>query len=118
MPADVEESIAAVLNARHRPARPSIRPTVNGVDMELINGAGLGVDFSQECGTTFCTLTGMWWLDLDAAEAAHPGMFKGRPLNIALLRVQRGWCRWDPPCCDVSEAGQEVSQLQLNVRPV
>jgi hypothetical protein len=32
-----------------------------------------------------CTVTGTWWLDIDAAEAAHPGMFVGQPLNITLM---------------------------------
>jgi hypothetical protein len=30
------------------------------------------------------TATGTWWLDVDAAEAANPGMFIGKPLNITL----------------------------------
>lgn len=29
-----------------------------------------------------CGVTGEWWLDLDAAEAAHPGVFIGQPLKI------------------------------------
>ena len=36
-----------------------------------------------DCNTV-CTLASQWWLDLDAAEAAHPGMFKGQPLVITV----------------------------------
>jgi hypothetical protein len=40
----------------------------------------------QQCpvNITFCTLTGVFWLDLDAAEREHRGMFLGKPLNITL----------------------------------
>ena len=30
-------------------------------------------------------MTVPFWLDLDAAEAANPGVFIGKPLNIELL---------------------------------
>jgi hypothetical protein len=44
----------------------------------------------------FCpTITGTYWLDLDQAEAAHPGMFIGQPLNITLLG------RWFGANCSV-----------------
>jgi hypothetical protein len=32
-----------------------------------------------------CEFTTTWWVDLDAAEVAHPGRFKGQPLVVALL---------------------------------
>ena len=35
--------------------------------------------------TGACTLTGTWWLDLDAAELAHPGMYINRPLTVTLI---------------------------------
>ncbi len=35
--------------------------------------------------TSGCTVSGTWWLDLDAAEVAHPGVFIRQPLTITLL---------------------------------
>ena len=34
-----------------------------------------------------CGFTGIWWLDLDAAEAAHPGLIIGQPLVVRLNAV-------------------------------
>lgn len=34
-----------------------------------------------------CGFTGTWWLDLDTAEAAHPGVLIGQPLVIQLKAV-------------------------------
>ena len=34
-----------------------------------------------------CTATGHFWLDLDAAEAAHPGVFINQPLVIELWGI-------------------------------
>jgi hypothetical protein len=31
-----------------------------------------------------CSISGIFWLDLDAAEAAHPGVFIGQPLVVVL----------------------------------
>jgi hypothetical protein len=31
-----------------------------------------------------CSVTGHFWLDLDAAEAAHPGIFINQPLVVEL----------------------------------
>jgi hypothetical protein len=63
----------------------SARPTVNGITIEPTSGV---THFSmvQQCpsNVTFCTITGIFWLDLDAAEDAHKGMFLGQPLDIAL----------------------------------
>ena len=54
-----------------------------------VNGVGLNpLDLSAavSCAAAVdCTATGTWWLDLDAAEAAHPGSFIGKPLNVDLL---------------------------------
>jgi hypothetical protein len=41
----------------------------------------------QQCSATsteICTVSGVFWLDLDAAEAASPGTIVGQPLNINL----------------------------------
>jgi len=37
-----------------------------------------------EHGTDGCTATGIFRLDLDAAELVHPGSFIGQPLNVTL----------------------------------
>lgn len=60
-------------------------PTVNGIFMEPSAGT-THFSMTQQCPTnvTFCTIAGMFWLDLDAAEAAHKGIFLGKPLNITL----------------------------------
>lgn len=63
-----------------------LRVSVNGVWAEpqtfgtvslIAQGCGVG-------GSRMCTLTGTWWLDLDAAELANPGSFKGKPLEVVL----------------------------------
>jgi hypothetical protein len=55
-------------------------PTVNGWGVE---------PFARSvayCTNGLCDSTsGSWWLDLDAAEAAHPGVFIGQPLLIRLI---------------------------------
>jgi hypothetical protein len=69
------------------PALISASPAVNGISIEP-SGHGGTTHFSmaQQCpsNVTFCTVTGMFWLDLDAAENAHKGLFLGKPLNISL----------------------------------
>jgi hypothetical protein len=44
-----------------------------------------GVIHANPCPAfSSCTMAATWWLDLDAAEAANPGKFIGKPLNIEL----------------------------------
>jgi hypothetical protein len=65
----------------------SARPTVNGIAIEPSGHNGVThFSMTQQCpsNVTFCTITGMFWLDLDAAEDAHKGMFLGQPLDIIL----------------------------------
>jgi hypothetical protein len=38
----------------------------------------------------FCTATGSFWFDVDALEAAHPGLFLGQPLNIQIVGTPGG----------------------------
>jgi hypothetical protein len=57
-----------------------ILPTVNGWGVEPFSSA------VAYCTNQLCdTAAGSWWLDLDAAEAAHPGVFVGQPLLVRLL---------------------------------
>jgi hypothetical protein len=65
-----------------------IWPTINGILVEP--GESGEPDVAQvNCPTInltlFCTITGTWWLDIDAAEAANPGMFIGKALTIRLM---------------------------------
>ena len=57
-----------------------LRTKVNGVEMEP-SGPN---DVVQACNGNPCTLTSTWWLDLDAAEAANPGVFIKMPLSVTL----------------------------------
>lgn len=64
------------------------RPQVNGVAFEPTDDVGNGTGMSVICpaGQPFgCTGSSHWWLDLDAAEAAHPGTIINQPLNVELL---------------------------------
>jgi len=64
----------------------------NGVEMELPANPGTNVpgthgNFCYSDGITAvnaCTLTIMGWLDLDAAEAANPGVFKKQQIDVVL----------------------------------
>lgn len=59
-------------------------PQVNGIFMNP-DALGLVPSASARCQGGVCpTITGTYWLDLDAAEAAYPGMFVHQPLNITL----------------------------------
>jgi len=65
-----------------------IKPRCNGVDFEPTDDVGNGSASGVNCpvgATLTCSASGSWWLDLDAAEAAHPGTFIGKPLVIELL---------------------------------
>jgi hypothetical protein len=57
-----------------------MRPLVNDV-------AADGPIVSVACQPTLvhCSMTGTWWLDLDAAEAANPGVFVKQPLEVRLV---------------------------------
>ena len=64
------------------------RPRVNGVALEPTDDFGTGVSMSVICpdGQLIgCSGSAHWWLDLDAAEAAHPGEIINQPLNIELI---------------------------------
>ena len=57
-----------------------VLPTVNGWGVEPF---ARGVAY---CTDTVCdTASGSWWLDLDAAETAHPGVFIEQPLLVRLI---------------------------------
>jgi len=60
---------------------PFLRAKVNGVVAE---GAVVAAD-CKNTSSTRCSVAGVWWLDLDAAETANPGVFIGQPLTIELF---------------------------------
>ena len=57
---------------------------VNGVLLENGFGGGFTDGTVLSCTGQVCLTTGTFWLDLDAAETANPGMFVGQPLSIVL----------------------------------
>ena len=48
-----------------------------------------------ESGCTGCTLSSVAYLDLDAAEAANPGVFKNQPIDVTLELTIAGQCSGD-----------------------
>ncbi len=68
----------------------TVAPLVNGLAiLEPVDG-GSTVAAGTQCGNPpeGCSLSFQYWLDLDAAEAANPGMFIKQPL---VIDVQAGW---------------------------
>jgi hypothetical protein len=62
-----------------------VRPVVNGqLMMEPLAGGSTSKAVSTTCNPSYinCTVVGDWWLDLDQAEAAFPGLFINAPLTI------------------------------------
>ena len=67
--------------------------TVNDVPLEP-DPSPYGFDVSDcelESDIWFCRHHRHAWLDLDAAEAAHPGVFIGQPLNIRIVAWDGGF---------------------------
>jgi len=54
----------------------------NGIAMEPTDS--LGDSKIQTPCQPACSLSGTWWLDLDLAEVAHPGMFINVPIDVTL----------------------------------
>jgi hypothetical protein len=61
----------------------AMNATVNGVHLEPNNYQTDSQVFQEGCNG-FCTITGTWWLDLDALEQANPGQFVNVPLDVTL----------------------------------
>jgi hypothetical protein len=63
-----------------------------------------------DCGLTdsppaTCTLVGTFWLDIDAAELANPGVFVGQPLSVVLFAGHVGA---GPPPAIIMDASLSV----------
>jgi hypothetical protein len=57
-----------------------MRPLVNDVAVE-----GPIVSVSCQPSLLHCSMSGTWWVDIDAAEAANPGVFVKQPLVVRLV---------------------------------
>jgi hypothetical protein len=57
--------------------------SVNGVSVEPGPGWNTGQDCSAN-NAVACGVSDTRWLDIDAAEAANPGMFIGQPLTVTM----------------------------------
>jgi hypothetical protein len=72
-----------------------LMPTVNGVGPGVL-GFVVGLCSPND---VYCSATGTFWFDIDALEAAHPGAFIGKPLNIVLSggpnQVSNGGQKYD-----------------------
>jgi hypothetical protein len=88
---------AMQVNTSVGPALPSLRVEVNGVPAV---GPTVGLDCKNE--NLICPLSGSWWLDLDAAEAANPGVFVGEPLTVDLIGGANTYVPPIPSQADVS----------------
>lgn len=62
---------------------------INGFhDVSSSPGGPEGQSFcnaTTDTGEIGCSTTAVAWVDLDAAEALHPGQFKGKPITLDLL---------------------------------
>jgi hypothetical protein len=75
-----------------------LQATVNGVLPEPSAGAATTAIAVQDCGgcnaqavpDSLCSTTGTWWLDLDAAELANPGVFINQPISVVLTAGNGG----------------------------
>jgi len=61
---------------------PGVSPSVNGFG-DIIHPFARAIDTCQ--GITACSASGSWYVDLDEAEALHPGSFIGKPLQVDLI---------------------------------
>lgn len=59
---------------------------LNGLSLFEPNFGNFQVEHGCVVGTN-CTVQGRFWLDLDAAEAANPGMIIGQPLNVEVQQA-------------------------------
>lgn len=62
----------------------SVRPVVNGIALMEPTVAGTTAPASAAYWSNGTSIGSEFWLDLDAAEAAHPGVFIKQPLVIEL----------------------------------
>lgn len=61
---------------------PGILPVVNGFG-DMIHPFARAITTCSS--VTACSASGSWYVDLDEAEALHPGSFVGNPLQVDLL---------------------------------
>ncbi len=56
--------------------------SVNGIVQLAQPSPGQGVACITSCNNDACTIHGTYFVDLDAAELAHPGMFYNQPVTV------------------------------------
>jgi hypothetical protein len=89
-------------------------PIVNGLAIMEPVDTGSTVASRLVCGSApeGCSLSAQYWLDLDAAEAAHPGVFIKQPL---VIEGRAGWGSFGgPPIPPVSAAVSLRARVQKN----
>ena len=90
----LEVDVSAVLTGGPVGAKLlTLIPTVNGLGiLEPIN-VGSTVPAMEICGNApdGCSLSLQYWLDLDTAEADHPGLFVKQPLVIEVQAELQGF---------------------------
>ena len=59
---------------------------LNGLSVFEPNSGNFQVEHGCVPGTN-CTVQGRFWVDLDAAEAAYPGLIIGQPLNVEIQQA-------------------------------
>jgi hypothetical protein len=89
----LEIDLSVVLTGANTLGTLTVAPLVNGLAIaEPVNGGTTAPARNLCLNTQFepssCLLSLQYWLDLDAAEAAHPGVFIKQPL---VIDGQVGW---------------------------
>jgi hypothetical protein len=75
---------ATMVSNEFGPTSISVGVLVNGIPMHSADGAVA----SCSIGEFGCTASGHWWMDLDAAEAANPGLLIGQPLVLRFYATE------------------------------
>lgn len=85
----LEVAITAVVNGTTTAGNVvAVYPRVNGLTI-FEPSPGFNPQLMHACSATYvnCTTTSRFWLDLDTAEAANPGVFISQPLNIEAMAL-------------------------------
>ena len=109
LPKGRKKSVVSVTGALQvdisTPSLPSLEVHVNGV---LAMGPIVSVD-CKYVAVNRCPLAGSWYLDLDLAELANPGMFIGQQLVVELVG---GANTFSPPIAATGEAEMSVQLVK------
>jgi hypothetical protein len=75
---------ATMVSNEFGPTTISVGVLVNGIPMHSPDAAVANCSL----GEFACTASGHWWMDLDAAEAANPGLLIGQPLVLRFYAAE------------------------------